>query len=31
VSTLVFGWYVTRFANYSLVYGFLVAGIALLF
>ena len=31
VSTLVFGWYVTRFANYSLVYGSLGAGIALLF
>ena len=31
VSTLVFGWYVTRFANYSQVYGSLGAGIALLF
>jgi membrane protein len=31
VSTLAFGWYVTRFANYSLVYGSLGAGIALLF
>ena len=31
VSTLVFGWYVTRFANYSRVYGSLGAGIALLF
>lgn len=30
-STLVFGWYVTRFANYSKVYGSLGAGIALLF
>jgi membrane protein len=30
-STLAFGWYVTRFANYSLVYGSLGAGIALLF
>src|SRR5207237_5871692 len=30
-STLVFGWYVTRFANYSQVYGSLGAGIALLF
>ena len=29
-STLVFGWYVTRFANYSRVYGSLGAGIALL-
>ncbi len=29
-STLVFGWYVTRFANYSQVYGSLGAGIALL-
>jgi membrane protein len=31
VATLVFGWYVTRFANYSQVYGSLGAGIALLF
>ena len=31
VSTLVFGWYVTRFANYNQVYGSLGAGIALLF
>jgi len=31
ISTLVFGWYVTRFANYSQVYGSLGAGIALLF
>jgi membrane protein len=31
VSTLVFGWYVTRFANYSQVYGSLGAAIALLF
>jgi membrane protein len=30
-STLVFGWYVTRVAYYSLVYGSLGAGIALLF
>jgi membrane protein len=30
-STLGFGWYVTRFANYSLIYGSLGAGIALLF
>lgn len=30
-STLVFGLYVTRFANYSRVYGSLGAGIALLF
>ena len=30
-STLLFGWYVTRFANYSRVYGSLGAGIALLF
>jgi len=30
-TTLVFGWYVTRFANYSQVYGSLGAGIALLF
>jgi membrane protein len=31
LSTIVFGWYVTRFANYSQVYGSLGAGIALLF
>jgi membrane protein len=31
VTTLVFGWYVTRFANYSEVYGSLGAGVALLF
>ncbi len=31
LATLVFGWYVTRFANYSQVYGSLGAGIALLF
>ncbi len=31
VMTLVFGWYVTRVANYSQVYGSLGAGIALLF
>jgi membrane protein len=31
LSTLIFGWYVTRFANYSQVYGSLGAGIALLF
>jgi membrane protein len=31
LTTLVFGWYVTRFANYSQVYGSLGAGIALLF
>jgi membrane protein len=31
VTTLVFGWYVTRVANYSQVYGSLGAGIALLF
>jgi membrane protein len=31
VTTLVFGWYVTRFANYSQVYGSLGAGVALLF
>ena len=30
LTTLLFGWYVTRFANYSLVYGSLGAGIALL-
>lgn len=30
LSTVVFGWYVTRFANYSAVYGSLGAGIALL-
>jgi membrane protein len=30
-TTLVFGWYVTRVANYSAVYGSLGAGIALLF
>ena len=30
LATLVFGWYVTRFANYSQVYGSLAAGIALL-
>lgn len=30
-TTLVFGWYVTRFANYSVVYGSLGAAIALLF
>jgi membrane protein len=30
-TTLLFGWYVTRFANYSQVYGSLGAGIALLF
>ena len=30
VATLGFGWYVTRFANYSRVYGSLGAGIALL-
>jgi len=29
-STLAFGWYVTRFANYSMIYGSLGAGIALL-
>ncbi len=29
-ATIVFGWYVTRFANYSKVYGSLGAGIALL-
>jgi membrane protein len=31
LTTLVFGWYVTRVANYSQVYGSLGAGIALLF
>lgn len=31
LATLAFGWYVTRFANYSRVYGSLGAGIALLF
>lgn len=31
LTTLAFGWYVTRFANYSEVYGPLGAGIALLF
>ncbi len=31
VSTLAFGWYVTRFANYGRIYGSLGAGIALLF
>lgn len=31
LTTLGFGWYVTRFANYSQVYGSLGAGIALLF
>jgi membrane protein len=31
VTTLVFGWYVTRFANYAEVYGSLGTGIALLF
>jgi membrane protein len=31
LTTLVFGWYVTRFANYSEVYGSLGAGVALLF
>ena len=30
-TTLIFGWYVTRVANYSQVYGSLGAGIALLF
>ena len=30
VSTLAFGWYVTRYANYALVYGSLGTGIALL-
>jgi membrane protein len=31
LTTLSFGWYVTRFANYTQVYGSLGAGIALLF
>jgi membrane protein len=31
LTTIIFGWYVTRFANYSQVYGSLGAGIALLF
>jgi membrane protein len=31
LATLAFGWYVTRFANYSQVYGSVGAGIALLF
>ncbi|HEY4356698.1 MAG TPA: YihY/virulence factor BrkB family protein [Acidobacteriaceae bacterium] len=31
ISTLLFGWYVTRFANYSRVYGSLGAAIALMF
>ena len=31
LTTLTFGWYVTRFANYSAVYGSLGVGIALLF
>jgi membrane protein len=31
LTTLTFGWYVTRFTNYSQVYGSLGAGIALLF
>jgi membrane protein len=31
ITTLLFGWYVTRFANYSEVYGSIGAGIALLF
>jgi membrane protein len=31
ITTLAFGWYVTRFANYTQVYGSLGAGIALLF
>jgi membrane protein len=31
LTTLIFGWYVTRYANYSQVYGSLGAGIALLF
>lgn len=31
LTTLAFGWYVTRFANYGQVYGSLGAGIALLF
>ena len=31
LTTLAFGWYITRFANYSEIYGSLGAGIALLF
>lgn len=31
LTTLAFGWYVTRFANYSEVYGSIGAAIALLF
>jgi membrane protein len=31
LTTLLFGWYVTRYANYSEVYGSLGAGVALLF
>ncbi len=31
LATIAFGWYVTRYANYSRVYGSLGAGIALLF
>lgn len=31
LTTLAFGWYVTRFANYAQVYGSLGAGVALLF
>jgi len=31
LTTLIFGWYVTRFANYSQVYGSLGVAIALLF
>jgi membrane protein len=31
IATVAFGWYVTRFANYSQVYGSLGVGIALLF
>lgn len=31
LTTVIFGWYVTRFANYSEVYGSIGAGIALLF